>query len=218
MACNQQLIISQKITGGGGGLVNFSDDFNRADGALGSNWSVVSGAADVNTNQMRLQTGGFTENLAIYVGQTPTTVNQYAKFVRVDDASFPSIPFRWTNSGSPYYTLDFTNTDVSWTHHASLGGTATTIQTVGLVTGAGSVVGCLCFGTGTSTVFRVWVTPPSDTPTSPTNWGGDTTPDAVLDNDPGSPVNTGFGCGLGGFQGTANTERFDGYFGGDVPP
>ena len=36
----------------------FSDNFNRADGAVGSNWSIVSGSWTVNTNQLRLSGAG----------------------------------------------------------------------------------------------------------------------------------------------------------------
>jgi len=60
--------------GGGGGGGSFSDNFNRADGALGANWTCPSGATAFTIVSQQVQPGaeGFANNLDLWTGSSLT--------------------------------------------------------------------------------------------------------------------------------------------------
>ena len=212
-------------SGGGPTLSAFSDDFNRTSSAsLGANWTEAAGDGSIVSNTLlQVNTGSYAENVYAYTGTACATVNQYVKvtFQFLTGADYPAIILRYTDASSPMYAIFFFNSEdrVIWTRKANAAdGSFTTIQTVDPFTVAsGDVYGVTIDGTGTSTVVRIWRTPPSNTPTSSSNWGGDTTPDATFTTDPASPVDTGNYVGLGGETGSAGNVVFDNFFGGDCP-
>jgi len=59
-----------------GGPGSFSDNFNRADGAIGSNWSTPAGdtAFTIASSQVQAGAEGFANNLSLWVGSTLTGV------------------------------------------------------------------------------------------------------------------------------------------------
>lgn len=206
-------------TSGGGG-VNVSDDFNRANSAsLGANWTEAAGDTSIVSNTAETQTGGFGEVVNIYSATSLNTVNQYIRFtVASGSSSVPMAIFRYTNSASPFYSiqLDDINDLAEWIRHASIGGATTTIASTALTQSAASTTyGITMTGTGTSTEIRIWVNPTGNIPDSATSWGGDSTPDVSFTTDPGSPVNTGNLVGFGGF--TSTNMNFNEWFGGDIP-
>lgn len=208
--------------GGGGSLAEFSDDFVRPDNAsLGANWTEAAGDLDIFSDTLRCVTGGFAENVAIYSAEGLTTTSGYIRVTRRDDGSFPSLIFRYTNSSSAFYYLSFSNTNVSWNSRSAIGGSDTQIgSSVSITSGVGTVFAITWTGTGSGTEIRIWANPTggSNTPTSSSDWGGDVTPDVTFTDDPGAnAVDSGAYVGLGGYQGSANTCRFEGFFGGDTP-
>lgn len=224
--------IMRTIATGGGGPAAFSYDFT---GSNNDPWNTtifteVDGNVNIQGNTGNFVEGGFDSVLAVTTDSC-TTVSQYHKFIlsTVPALSFLHAAFRYTDASSPFYTveIDVNNGNASWYRYASLSdwqsGTSTTIGTAVLSGGALSVSDLIAItldGTGTSTVIRIWVDPDgaANTPTSPSNWGGDTTPTASITDDPASPVNTGLKLGLGIAQNTANSQRIDNWFGGDTPP
>lgn len=206
-------------TSGGGG-VNLSDNFNRANAdSLGPNWTEQAGDTDIVSNTAESQTGGFGQVLNIYSATATNTVNQYMKLtISAGTASYTNVVFRYTNSASPYYVLTFNDPDdeVEWIRIASVGGAETSVQLTTLAQStAATTYGITITGTGSSTEFRVWVNPTGDIPDSATSWGGDTTPEVTFTNDPASPVDTGGFLGFGGF--TSTNMTFENWFGGDIP-
>jgi hypothetical protein len=221
-AMGQQIVVVKKKAGGGG-LAAFSDDFNRADSdSLGANWT-EHGDMDILSNTLSVATTSYAWTFAIYATDV-TTISQYAYVTFPAGADeYPQVVFRFTNDSSPFYHVEVDGYIglVKFFQRSSLGGTSTQIGSDGSTGGgaiAGQSYGFTITGTGASTAVRVWKNPTGTTPTSATNWGGDTTPDAVWTTDPGGlAVNTGLKVGIGGQNGSANRVRFDFWAGGDIP-
>lgn len=204
-------------TGGGGGLASFSDDFDRADSdSLGANWTEADGDIDIFSNTARLSEGGFGENFAIYSATACTTVNQFVRLTIVIATGYPQIPLRYTNSSSPFYFLEFSGSSVDWYHKSQIGGTSTQINAApgSISITDGTVIGMSVEGTGASTVVKIWINPTSGSPDDPTSWGAAT---VTFTDNPASPVDTGGYVGIGGVQGSADSLRYNNFYGGDVP-
>jgi hypothetical protein len=214
---------------GGGGAVNLSYDFTGADNAEWNTatFTEVDGNVNILSNEGRFVEGGFDSILV--VTDTPTsTIDQYQRFVlkTIPGNSYLQAVFRYTDSSSPFYVvqIDIGNSFAGWYRYANLSdyqaGTSSTIKSdvalpASLV--ANEPVAITLTGTGTSTVVRIWRNPTGNTPTAANNWGGDTTPDLEFTDDPASAVNTGGVMGLGIYQNTANAQRIDDWYAGDVP-
>lgn len=197
-------------TGGGGGA-NFSDNFS---GTL-SNWTQEAGTWDINTGQLRLTDGSFANGAIIFTADTCDTTQGYMRATRGDDGSFPRFIFRYSNDGGAHYAIEIANAECGWYYYPTVGGSPTQIGTdFSTTTGIGTVVAITWTGTGTGTIIRVWIDPTSNTPTSVSDWDG--AADHTWTDDPGAPVNSGLYVGIGGSQGTANTLRWDNFFGGDA--
>lgn len=204
----------------GGGLAAFSDNFDRANSTtLGANWTEDDPDLDIFSNTLRIVDGGFAQTYAFHTTSC-STVNQYGQIEIAAEGGFPTMAFRYVNSSTEFYFMSFGAITVNWNHAASLAGAQTQINAASgtIAMSAGTILSVTITGTGNSTVVRVWDDVPSGTtPTSASSWNGDTTPDATFTDDPGNPVDTGFLIGIGGAQNTGNTERFDDFFGGDIP-
>lgn len=210
MGAAQQIMLSQKIAGGGGGAA-FSDNFS---GTL-ANWTQTAGSWDINTGQLRLVTGGFGNGVITFTADTCDTTQGYMAATRGDDGSFPRFIFRYSNDGGAHYALEISNSNIGWYYYATVGASPVQIgSNFGTSTGIGTVVACTWTGTGTSTVVRVWIDPGANTPTSVSDWNG--AADHTWTDDPATPVNSGLYVAIGGSQGTGNTERWDNFFGGDA--
>jgi hypothetical protein len=208
----------------GGSPAAFSDDFNRANGALGANWTVGDGAADVETNAWRMQTGSFGDVVSVFSGTPCNTANQYVKatFGSVT-TQYPALIFRYTDGSSPFYMFLFDggNGEIQWYYYANVSSSGVQIGTPPTVAGGwnvGDEVGITLNGTGANTDVRIWKNC-TGLPSAADNWNGDTSPDATyLTTDPaGNAVDTGTLVGLGGQQSAANSCKFDDFFGGDIP-
>lgn len=208
-------------SGGGGGCNTFSDNFDRANGALGANWSQWGGTADINSNSYRLGSGSFANITSVYTTSTNCTT-QYVRFTtNAAFSQYPWIAVRGTNSSSGYYTLqlDGASATVEWYYFANASASSgTQIGSTQMLGGGafGAETFCVTItGTGTSTVVRVW-RGCTNTPSAADNWDGDTTPNVTFTDDPGTAVDSGGYVGIGGQQGSANTNLLDNFFGGGL--
>src|SRR5688572_24154747 len=143
----------------GGGPNAFSDDFDRANGALGANWTTSAGAADINSNAYRLNTGSFGNIVSVY-NTSAGSLTQYVRFTLAANNQYPWMIFRYTDDSSPFYALlfDGVSGEVYWYHYPSAGGSGTQIgtqvDTGGDMTGV--VAGITITGTGANTDIRIW--------------------------------------------------------------
>lgn len=219
----------QGVDNTGGAGAAFSYDFTGTDGAEwdSAKFTEVNGSVNILSNTGRFVTGGFGLDASMYTGGTCSTANQYHKLttVTVPTSSFLQLIFRYTNSSSPFYTaeIDTDTGTVAWYRWADLAafiaGSGTTIHAATTITGAGDAndaYGITLEGTGTGTVLRAWLNPTADTPTSASVFGANAA-DLTYTDDPASPVDSGGSLGIACFQSTANGQRIDGWFGGDIP-
>jgi hypothetical protein len=140
--------IPKTVAGGG----SYSDNFNRADGALGANWTVPSGATAMAIASQQVQPGalGFANNLELWTGSTLTGVisnalqvtgsinaNAYYGVVQCDSSGNNGyIYFVNGASGTALYTF------TSQTAGSSLKTDATAVTSgvvLGMVVRAGSI-------------------------------------------------------------------------------
>lgn len=199
------------------GPVSISDDFNRANGSVGANWtSAGAGTWDINSNRLRANNGSFTDHVLIHV-TTLTGANGNIRVTRHDDGSFPRLVFRYTNSSSPHYAIEFNNSNMGWYRYASVGGSSAQIgSNFGTGVSIGGALAITWTGTGTGTEIRIWTdTSGAKTSGGDTSWNGDSTPNHTWTDDPSSAVNTGSGVGVGGSQGTGNTLLLDDFSASD---
>lgn len=210
--------------GGGGGGTSFSDDFNRADSdSLGANWTEQTGTWDIASNELRCTEGvAYARATAIYSGTGLSTANGYVRITIASSSTgtfYPQIIFRYTSSGSAFYTMELQPAEnhAIWGYCASASADSSTIEDQASVTvDVGDVWGITWTGTGASTVVRLWRNPSNTTPSAIDGWdsGGDTA-DFSFTTDPGTAVNTGSYVGLRSYQGAANNAKFDNLYAGD---
>lgn len=206
-------------------MANFSDNFNRADGGLGANWTNVAGgsAAQILSNRFAAINSGYAENTNAYTGTACDSINQYVKATLVffsGGFSYAEFGFRITDSSSPMYGVFFwldedqitiaTKTTPADTGYTSFGSAATTIAD-------GQTWGITLSGTGNDLTVRGWLNPTNNTPDSATSWDSDTSPDIVITANPSSAVDSGNYVGLGGEQFGTLEVQYDNFFGGDIP-
>lgn len=183
------------------------------------------GAPNILSNQGNFPSASFAGMGVTYTGGNCATVNQYQRFTLSAFASlsFLQIIFRYTDSLSPFYVVEFdpTNITIVWQYFANLAafiaGTSTTIQTGTPISGwtAGDTVSIVINGTGNATELNVWRNATGNAPTSASVWGG-AGPGANYTNNPAIAVDTGVVLGIAGTQNTANSTKIDTWFGGDV--
>lgn len=209
-------VVARKNAGGGPPpLAAFSDDFA---GTL-AKWTINTGNWDINGGALRMNDGGFVDSNITFTDDTLTTTSGYFRAVRGDDASFPRFGFRYSNDDGAHYALEISNTLVGWYYYPTIGGSPTQIGgNFVTTTGIGTVIAITweLGGTGAGTRVRVWIDPTGDTPTGINDWGG-AAADQLWENETGTAVNSGAYVFFGGSQGTANTNKWDNFFGGDVP-
>lgn len=201
----------------------FSDNFNRADSdSMGSNWTEIASDVDIVSNEANAPNTffDFRHRAIAYTGTACNTVEQYVK-VDLTGAALqrPGIIFRYTDSSSAHYELQFddNNDRIYWYRFASPGGSKAQIGSSVVYTFSFPItVGLTITGTGNSTTIRVWVSPPTNTPTSASDWGGDTTPDFTITDDPSTAVDTGNYVGLGGDDSSGGALSYDNFYGGDL--
>lgn len=203
-----------------GGPAAFSDDFDRSDSdSLGANWTEAAGDADIAGNLYRLSTGSFGVITSVHNTSTGS-ITQYVKATLGTDPFYPWFVFRYTNSGSAYYVVQFDDATgtFDWQKFDNASDTSGDSIGTGSITAglmSSQTFGITIEGTGTSTVVRIWRNP-TNLPTTASNWDGDTTPDATISNDPASPVDSGNFVGLGGQQSSADTKTVNNFFGGGL--
>jgi hypothetical protein len=202
------------------------DDFTRANGDPGANWTEAAGVYEISSNVLVPQTDAFAKNVLIYSGEALTTENQAVKITVTSNSDYPGIVFRYTDAANAFYIIYFMDNEnkVRWDRAASVADAEvnhTIRDEENLTVDSGDTFGVTMVGTGNSTVVRVWKNPTggvNSITSSGTIWDGDATPDVTLTDDPASPVNSGVYVGLTDlFGGTAPQITYDNFHAGDIP-
>lgn len=198
----------------GGSLANLSDLFTRPnDASLGAAWTQHVSAWGINSNAANMSTSG---GNATYNTGANTLTNYQRIALVIDSLAYPAMIFRFTNSTSSFYRVQFQQSEdmVSWTFRPNVTDAGSAIGTSALTVATGDVFGATLAGTGTgTTVLRIWRNPTATIPVSSTEWdSGDTTPDVTITNSTANIVDTG---SLGGIQATGNStvQITDWYYG-----
>lgn len=140
-------VLSNKIQRTTAGLI-FQDDFNRADGAPGSNWTTIDSAGTwaINGNVLRLtatgDTGLIVSDAAFGVARGEVVVETRLRRVGSNRDTFPGLYARWTlGSGATWYgtpgdnrfgwNLNNTAGNTKDVFFKSVNGTGTTLQETG---------------------------------------------------------------------------------------
>ena len=88
-------------TPGASGLV-VTDDFNRANGAVGANYTIAAGALNIVGNQISVSTTG-ADQVALYTGTAPTSKNQYVEATITGGAGeYGGLILRGSGSGGTF--------------------------------------------------------------------------------------------------------------------
>lgn len=203
-------------------MLSYSDDFNRGTTTdnLGTNWTTQTGFVRIYSNRAAMSETTNTDNLTTY--NTPiNTTNAYQLLVFSNYTGYGRVGpcFRFTNSSSPFYTVEFDriNNIIYWAHWTSVGGTRTEIASASFTIGTtGEIYGITISGTGNNTIVNIWKNPTALTPTSVLEWdSGDTVPDVSFTTNPSSPINTGYYGGL--FSNFSGDCLIDNWYYGDAP-
>ena len=188
------------------------------------NWTEDLGDADITSNQLVLVTGGW-EPLWVISQSAINTANGYAKFTFVGTyggSRYPHLVFRYTNSSSAHYTLEFIGNDPcrwSWYRYPTAGGSSSEIANTELSSCSnGDTYAVTWTGTGASTAIRIWKNQTANTPVSATEWdSGDNTPDGSFTADPATPVDTGTLVGFAAYSASGSDTTIDNLYYGDLP-
>jgi hypothetical protein len=207
-------------TSGGGGQ-DFSDNFDRADGALGANWTAAAGTAAIFSNTWRQGTGSYGNCFSIYSATACDTVINYGKITFSNNSGeFGGMVMRYVDASNKFYAFYMDQNAVwTWNTYASAAGGSTELASGdGGTFTSGDSWGITITGTGASTVIRFWKNPVANTSVSASEWdSGDTTPELTFSGiDPGANnADTGKIIGLTAASSAANNVRLDNFFGGD---
>jgi hypothetical protein len=198
------------------------DDFNRADGALGADWTVAQGSASIVSNDMRVATSGFVDVIAVH-NTALAGIVQALKIQFNDPApppQYPLIVLRYTNSSSPYYLcyLDGNNGNLDFYKFPSVGGSGTLISTLtgmAAFSSGSDSLSVTITGTGSGTTIRAWRNTTASAPSDAATWDGGAA-QASFTGSASADVNTGQIVGHGGTQGTADRIRITNFWAGDI--
>jgi hypothetical protein len=204
-------LTSNQLIGFGVGRRNVvQDNFNRADGSLGSDWTVINGAADISSNVFRCTTAS-TYDFAIHNTSIGSISYAVKTKVSLGVAQFPMWLFRFTSSGSAFYVLYYSGGShlFEWQNRSSSGGSNTGISgatSTAVTLADGDSVGITLTGTGTSTRLRIWKNPAANVPRSATEWDSGDSPAITFSFVAGSgaAVDSGTKVGIGGFTSSSN--------------
>jgi hypothetical protein len=86
----------------GGGVASYSDDFNRANGGLGSNWSQIGEDTNLSISSNTVINGAYEFGLAVYVGGDMSDDNYYSQ-VTCNSGGPCGPAVRATNASNFYY-------------------------------------------------------------------------------------------------------------------
>lgn len=210
--------IAKTSVGGGGGGSSFSDDFNRANGAIGSNWSCFAGGGNITSNTATFTATSFAENGCVWSAATTGSPNHFVKVqFPSGSARYPRIYFRYTDATSPCYFLQLEISSETWEWYQKPvcnGATENLIQAQAAVASGINTYGMTVDGTGTATVVRLWRTPTGNAPDSGGATWNSASPTWSFTTDPASAVDTGNSVGIGGVQSSAGEIIIDNFYGG----
>lgn len=190
---------STKSKPGGGGATFLADTFDRANAAtLGANWTDETNGFAIAGNSATGEVDNFAKNLSVHV--TPLAgLNQFVRInVNITGISFPGMAFRYVDSASGHYLVDFSTTQLWWSYYPSAVAPVdrNIINGAGITFVSGNSLGITIKGTGAATRLRVWF----DTLNSTPDAGGETwdslSPDINQLIDVGLSADTGTKVGV----------------------
>lgn len=208
----------------GGGPTSFSDTFGSGS-ALDGDWTVVSGAFSVAGGSVSFDTGSYNRMAAVHSGTDCNSLTQYAGAQFTSNAGgsgkYPEFLLRYTDASSGHYSIQIgVNEDTCQLYYYPNGtGSGTQIGTDKALTGVddNDKIFVTIEGTGTGTIWRVWLNPTANSPVSASEFdSGDSTPDASWTDDPPTPVNTGEIVGIGGYHISAGEIKMGDFWGGGL--
>ena len=210
----------------GSSKVSFTEDWNCSDADSPDcdlNWTEDAGDQDISGSKIYMASGSYATNLLIAGANPLSTANGYIKVQIYPADGYPNFIFRYTNSASHYYKIEYAGgTGWDWSHCANSSTSCDQIGTTQSWAGieAGDYMGITWTGTGANTDIRTWRNPTANAPISATEWdSGDSTPDAAWTaTDPGAnAVDTGAYVGIGGVSSVASNISLDNFYAGDIP-
>jgi hypothetical protein len=225
---SQQLADIYEAVVAGGGVNTASDDFNRANGAIGGEWTVYSGGFNILSNELVGTSAGFAKNLAIHSVDVGS-INQWVRLTYKDasGAGFLGPVFRFVDENSPHYENDFNGNACYFTYSEDVAYTANSADNI--IDGTTSpawpginfsptIVGTTLEGVGNSTIIRYWFwaanTPPAELePTSPSLWNGEA-PFITVTTDPARSADIGTRVGVCAFHAVTSAVMDDWAAGG----
>lgn len=200
--------------------VSFSDNFNRANGSLGANWTTVRNTLSISSNQCYAAFNSKL-NIAAYTGQFTRTNDQYVKIKLNSGSSNGTMHFmfRYTNNSSPCYVfyVYMPTGDFEWQYcsNAAAGPDNGPGSQSSLSLSDGDTLGITISGTGSGVTMRVWQNPVADAPESASSWDG--VGALVSPNYPGTALDPVGGSGVAiGSETALGAVYLDDFYGGDI--
>lgn len=160
------------------GSTTLTDDFNRANGSLGADWTEEIGNFGVVSNQAWALDESFSRNTAVHV--TPLDgVDHYVRIrAHISASAYPGVVFRYVDDASGHYVVDWDEDQIYWSYYPDIGGAARNIiNGAAIAFTSGNYVGITVIGTGAATRVRIWL----DTTAAAPDAGGTTWDSAAPD-------------------------------------
>lgn len=193
---------------------SISDDFNRSDsGSLGANWTDETGGFSIASNQAQAELESFTRNTSVHV----TGAGNVGHYVRIkatiSSSAFPGVVFRYTDSSSAHYVVDWSTTQIWWSYYPDISGTARNIINGQAITfTSGNHLGVTVIGTGAATRVRIWLNTTASAPDAGGTTWDSAAPDINQLVDAGPYADTGTKVGIAQWwntpSGTATIDNF----------
>jgi hypothetical protein len=189
------------------------DSFDRANGALGSNWSNVVNSHTIVSNAARSTATSFAKNLSVWVASQTPTLSQWLKLQHVsggDTSPFLGFAFRYVDANSPHYLIDWNGGQLFWGYYLDAASSASR----NIINGSTALdpvanndfVSMTIIGTGAATRLRVWKNPTGDAPDAGGTTWGSASPLINQLIDVGGSADVGLGVGICTFQNAQNAS------------
>lgn len=200
--------ITGTVRTSGGLVVPIFDDFTRADGPLGANWTIEAGSWAIASNEARATDIDpiFTKNVAIWTPSETPTVTQWVRGI-VDfkgNNDFIGFAHRFLDAASPHYLIDFNAGSLYLSYYSDIADNVADNIINGFVDppfplpGTGPVVfGLTITGIGDFTEWCIWLNQAiAGAPSSSTLWSGLMPSISTTDNPPAGGANVGRRAGM----------------------
>lgn len=193
---------------------SISDDFNRSDsGSLGANWTDETGGFSIASNVAQAELESFSRNTSVHV----TSLGNVGHYVRIKanitSSAFPGVVFRYSDSSSAHYVVDWSTTQIWWSYYPDISGAARNIINAQAITfTSGNHLGVTVIGTGSATRVRIWLNTTATAPDAGGTTWDSASPDINQLVDGGPYADSGTKAGIAQWwntpSGTATIDNF----------